>query len=212
MLESTGSKRVLSQKSTASLSSRVQSEMASAGTTLEVDDLSIFDDILLELLNHRASKSPCEVLYPPGEPCFTLEDPLLYLHSSGSTGPPKSVPFPHHQVLQNLRRRTCPPSPERNLPLKIAQDLFGTQRRTVRFGAMGLPTFHSMGLLLQMFFPLCSSQAVAVFTPQHPEPPVVPTPVNIYEACKATKSEGVIATPSFIEVCICTGRRAFAEG
>ena len=107
MLNTTGSRRILSQKSTALLSTQVQSEMKSAGTNVEVEDLSQLDDINLDLLGQKPSSALSEGCYPASPKQFGLEDPLLYLHSSGSTGPPKSVPFPNHQVLQNLRRRMC---------------------------------------------------------------------------------------------------------
>ena len=34
----------------------------------------------------------------------------------------------------------------------------------MRFGAMGLPSFHAMGLLLQLTFPLATGREVIVYT------------------------------------------------
>ena len=66
---------------------------------------------------------------------------------------------------------------------------------------MGLPTFHGMGILFQLCYPLCSSQAVVVNAPQYPDPPVFPNPQSMYELCKTAECTAVIALPSFIEVC-----------
>lgn len=106
LLNSTASRRVLCQLSTVQLVKQVQSDAGFSGTHLKVDDISIFHDILLELIGVRDPMPLSKGRYPSAPQLFTLDDPLLYLHSSGSTGLPKSVPFPRHQVLQNLRRRT----------------------------------------------------------------------------------------------------------
>ena len=42
--------------------------------------------------------------YPKADIPVQLDAPLLYIHSSGSTGLPKTVPFKHELVVQNLRK------------------------------------------------------------------------------------------------------------
>ncbi|EKM60508.1 uncharacterized protein PHACADRAFT_246502 [Phanerochaete carnosa HHB-10118-sp] len=64
---------------------------------------------------------------------------------------------------------------------------------------MGLPSFHAMGLLLQMINPLATGREVVVYTPQYPAPPVVPNTQNVYEVAKLAKCTGMVALPSFIE-------------
>ena len=70
----------------------------------------------------------------------------------------------------------------------------------MRFGAMGLPSFHAMGLLLQLTFPLATGREVVVYTPQWPAPPVVAHPQNVYEVAKLMKCTALLALPSYIEV------------
>lgn len=70
---------------------------------------------------------------------------------------------------------------------------------------MGLPTFHGMGILFQLCYPLCSSQAVVVNASQYPDPPVFPNPQSMYDLCKMTECSAVIALPSFIEVGLSSG-------
>lgn len=84
-----------------------------------------------------------------------------------------------------------------------SSDIYGAHRSAVRFGAMGLPTFHGMGILLQLCFPLCTAQDVVVFAPQYPAPPVIPHHRNIYEACSSSGCDALIALPSYVEVRAC---------
>ena len=72
--------------------------------------------------------------------------------------------------------------------------------RDVRFGAMGMPSFHGMGLLLQLHLPLSTAREVVVYTPQWPAPPVVAHAQNVYEVAKLTKCTALLALPSFIQV------------
>lgn len=65
---------------------------------------------------------------------------------------------------------------------------------------MGLPTFHAMGMLLQLSYPLSTGNEVVVYTPQFPAPPVVPHPQNIYEVALTTGCTALLALPSFVEV------------
>ena len=88
-------------------------------------------------------------------------------------------------------------------------DAFG-RSRDVRFGAMGLPSFHIIGLLLQLTYSLYTGQGVAVYTPQWPAPPVVVHPQNVYEVAKLAKCTALFALPSFVQVriivlCCATG-------
>lgn len=77
--------------------------------------------------------------------------------------------------------------------------MFGASR-DVRFGAMGLPSFHAMGLLLQLTCPLARGREVVVYTPQHPSPPVIAHPQSVYEVAKLTRCTALLALPSYVEV------------
>lgn len=71
---------------------------------------------------------------------------------------------------------------------------------------MSVVTFHSMGILFQVVYPLMSSQPITLFEPQWPAPPIVPNPRNTVEAGRLTGATGLIATPSFLEVSLTHSR------
>lgn len=75
-----------------------------------------------------------------------------------------------------------------------------TKKRGLIWGLMALPTFHAVSIFMQLYNPLATSQAIALNTPMAPGPPVMPTPDNILEACKATPINAVTAVPVFVEV------------
>lgn len=202
MLQSTGCRHILFNSLTSKLVSQVNTQIASHGVSLQLSDLDIFHDILSDLLSDQAT-TLSSAAYPPPAHETKLDLPMLYLHSSGSTGLPKSVPVIHRQFLQNLRRSKfyvtrifARPSTK----LRCSSDIFGTKRSSTRFGAMSLPTFHSMGLILQIFLPLSASHAIATFTPQYPAPPVIASPKSVLAVSKVAQIQGLIAPPSFVEV------------
>lgn len=45
--------------------------------------------------------------YPPPHEKPKMEDIMLYIHSSGSTGLPKPIPWTHKLLLLGMSRRTC---------------------------------------------------------------------------------------------------------
>ena len=87
--------------------------------------------------------------------------------------------------------------------LCVISDMFATSKRgstEIRFGAMGLPSFHAMGLISHIYVPLSTGQDVAVFRPQHPALPIMPSPSSVLETAMATECQVLVAPPSFIEV------------
>ena len=68
-------------------------------------------------------------------------------------------------------------------------------------GAM-LPSFHTMGIFIQLYGPLAISEFVGVYTPQEPAPPVVPNPNNLLEVIKVTGCMNAAVVPAFLEVSI----------
>ena len=72
--------------------------------------------------------------------------------------------------------------------------------RGIRFGTMGLPTFHSLGCFVQLCYPLISSQPIGVYTPQDPSPPIMLHPTTMLEVAKQTGCTGLYSIPSAVEV------------
>lgn len=75
-----------------------------------------------------------------------------------------------------------------------------TRKRGLIWGAMALPTFHTIGIYLQICAPLSSGNPIGLYAPVDPAPPPVATPTNLLEACQATAVNCVTILPAFIEV------------
>ncbi|GBE84591.1 acetyl-CoA synthetase-like protein [Sparassis crispa] len=137
--------------------------------------------------------SPSAGLFSSPEPYSTCTDtpisrphePVLYLHSSGSTGFPKPIP---QSQLSVLHWASAPYSVE-------------TRARGLRWASPALPPFHTMGVCMQLYAPLASGQPVALYTPRsHLNlPPPVPTTQNVLDVVRRTKSSSIVPVPSFLE-------------
>ncbi len=76
----------------------------------------------------------------------------------------------------------------------------GSRDHRIKWAAMALPTFHSMGVLAQLMAPLISGQTVGLYEPKSPGPPVVPNPKNVLDVARLANCNAIISVPSFIEV------------
>lgn len=70
----------------------------------------------------------------------------------------------------------------------------------VIWGSMPLPTFHTLAMFQQLYAPLVSGYPVGLYAPKAPAAPPVPTPLNVIEASKKVRANGIAIVPSFIEV------------
>ena len=105
MLHTTTCCHIVFQPFTSSLVKQVQAEM-SCRVNMELEDLTGFDDILLDLVSgsdDRVTGSAPLICERP----VSLDDTLLYIHSSGSTGLPKSVPLNHRQIFSCFSQSKC---------------------------------------------------------------------------------------------------------
>lgn len=109
MLKTTACTRVIVNEPTIPLLTQVQEELAAGGIALTVDQLTSFEDVFPSLAEGPASAESV----PEYEPYLKPSTPLdiaatqLYLHSSGSTGFPKSIPFAYIRILEVFREREC---------------------------------------------------------------------------------------------------------
>ena len=67
------------------------------------------------------------------------------------------------------------------------------------WGVMPLPTFHAFGIQLQLLSPLMSGFPIGIYTPKAPAPPIVPSPQNILDACKAVGVTSLPMVPALLE-------------
>lgn len=70
---------------------------------------------------------------------------------------------------------------------------------------MSMPSFHAFGIGLQLYLPLYAVISVTVYPPNstssgEPSPPVVPSPENVLEHMKFTRSNVLFAPPSFYQI------------
>ncbi|KAF9803969.1 hypothetical protein IEO21_09507 [Rhodonia placenta] len=99
-----------------------------------------------------------------------LEDPIIILHTSGSTAFPKPITLTHRRAIEIII--------------------------TPCFVHV-LPMFHIMGMFFTMSAVSCGF-IVSMFAPRSPAP--VPTSDNIVDSFKATQCDLIFTVPSMIEV------------
>jgi acyl-coenzyme A synthetase/AMP-(fatty) acid ligase len=72
--------------------------------------------------------------------------------------------------------------------------------RGVVLGGLSLPTFHAMGVLFHVLYPLLTGYPTAMYTPQAPAPPIVTAPDVALRALKDVGANIVLVAPAFLEV------------
>jgi hypothetical protein len=68
---------------------------------------------------------------------------------------------------------------------------------------MHLPPFHTLGFIVQVLYALRSCTTIALYPPITKRPdllPVMPTPQNVLDHTRRTKSNGIIIIPSIIQI------------
>lgn len=102
MLRATSCTRVLAHSLTLPLVEQAQAELRADGIALQIDDLPSMRQLFPRLVDPNAE--PEETLsYPPPPKPAVLDDLGMMIHSSGSTGFPKSIPLYHRRILQWMR-------------------------------------------------------------------------------------------------------------
>ncbi|KAH8088917.1 hypothetical protein BXZ70DRAFT_954747 [Cristinia sonorae] len=184
MLKTTHCHRIVTQPSISALVSAVRSILEKQDWVVEVVELPALHDAFPSLSTDPTGQYRDVSPYPPPQIPRQLKDVAFYIHSSGSTGMPKSIPFTEQIVLQwadsALIRESC--------------------KHQLLWGNMALPTFHSIGIMAQVLLPLVSGLWIALFTPQAPAPPTLPNPVNMIEVAKLAGCTVIGAVPIFIEM------------
>lgn len=105
MLEKTSCHRIIVNHAVASLMESVKVELSTqGGHQVEETELSSFYDIFPELrrrLNGQdMEKTPNVLPYPNLVSARSMDEPVLYLHSSGSTGFPKPLAQSHTTMVE----------------------------------------------------------------------------------------------------------------
>ena len=122
LIKTTSCRHIVSQAALAHPSGEVQSTLASVGYALLVHDLPSLHDVF-PALSSRGHETQAVSHYPSSKKPFSLEDPALYLHSSGSTGLPKAIPHKISLSLRSCKSGTDFPI-DLNIPLTLLLPIY----------------------------------------------------------------------------------------
>ncbi|KAG1744621.1 putative aminoadipate reductase [Suillus paluster] len=154
---------------------------------LQIDEFPALKDLYPELA--RGSPNKAFLPYPSPASRPSENDILFYLHSSGSTGFPKPIPITNLTVIHWCLS-----------PCILDQIEFP---RPIRVGSASLPSFHILGLYIQLLMPVASLSSVSIYPPtsfQDPSAaPIIPNAQNILDSVVKTKSNAIVVVPSFLE-------------
>ncbi|KAJ7625813.1 putative nonribosomal peptide synthetase [Roridomyces roridus] len=189
LLNTTKSHRLLITKaSLGPLTDAIAADLAALSVPY---DLSIEEIPLLgQLYPHLGDESPSDqfIPYPSPAKCTPLDTVAMYLHSSGSTGFPKSIPETHRTLLHYA-----------------AMDAVFESRELAPRQAVGaLPSFHALAMVEQFIFPLLAGGTACIYpptslsTPMEYRIPIVPTAENAIENAQRAKANGIVAVPAMI--------------
>ena len=199
MLEKTFCHRIISQPSLATLVNDVTALCAAKGYKLQVDSLMSLDEMFPTL----GSPSPLVPPYPPSSSRIDAKDDVvLIIHSSGSTGFPKPILETQHVFMHwvNNGARHSFSFQVSNCSVSAAEILDSMQIEGRKYFSGLLPSFHALGIVMQLFGGVLAANPIVLFTPRDPEPPVMPNPHNVLETCRVGGCDGLFVVPAFIEV------------
>ncbi|TCD66635.1 putative NRPS-like protein biosynthetic cluster [Steccherinum ochraceum] len=180
LLQKTSCHKLIVQPSLSGLGTAVQNAMHAQELEFEVIRLPELHHIFPSLHDNPTVEVDA---YPRG-PSAAPDDVLFIVHSSGSTGHPKPLPQTNRSLLE-WGRAPC---------------VYKARERGISWATLALPTFHTMGFNMQLCAPLVSGRFGAVYPPQAPEPPIIPTAQNLISGSRATGCSGMMSVPAFVEV------------
>ncbi|KAJ7625734.1 putative aminoadipate reductase [Roridomyces roridus] len=187
LLNTTKSHRLLITKaSLGPLTDAISADLADLSVPY---DLSVEEIPLLgQIYPHLGDESPSDVFIPYPSPATRtpLDTVAMYLHSSGSTGFPKSIPETHRTILHYA-----------------AMDaLFESRELAPRQAVGALPSFHALAMVEQFIFPLLAGGTACLYPPTSLPTeyriPIVPTAENAIENARRAKANGIVAVPALI--------------
>ncbi|KAH9476002.1 putative NRPS-like protein biosynthetic cluster [Psilocybe cubensis] len=185
MLKETDCHRLLSTQQTLKpLLAGIRSELASTspGFELSIEEMPAFYDIYPKLgcesQDDPFEEYPMPLVRPP------LDNVMLYLHSSGSTGFPKSIAETFRIMVHWA---SFPPTDDLAL---------------MTLGCMALPTFHTLGIICTLLYSMYGMSIVALYPPSATSPaslPPIPTPDNIIDHTRRTNCNVLISIPTLLQ-------------
>ncbi|KAI0631526.1 acetyl-CoA synthetase-like protein [Trametes polyzona] len=141
-----------------------------------VRDMPVFEDLFPADGNVTDQAYEADVKLPD---TYDPEALAIILHSSGSTGHPKPIRWPHKRLSLFAKGPTYCEDTSRSI-----------------MGCHGTPMFHGLGAFMFGTSPI-TGYVVAAFKPA--SPPTFPTPDAVWQGIVATKSDFTWTVPSFVE-------------
>ncbi|KAJ3740213.1 putative aminoadipate reductase [Lentinula detonsa] len=187
LLVKTGAHRILTTSVTLQeLLQNIKKELTSNNPTYDVtfEEVPGLNDLYPKLGGEVSSDS--FEAYSSSDP--GPDDIAIILHSSGSTGFPKPISITYRCIV-----------------LSWASSATATvyRKHNLRAGTMSLPSFHAMGVFIQLFVPIYAGITVAVYPPLVTRKDLLPlaaTPDNIIEHLRRTKCSTCIAIPTMLQI------------
>ncbi|KAJ3994751.1 putative aminoadipate reductase [Lentinula boryana] len=187
LLEKTGAHRVLTTTVTLQeLLQNIKTELTSNNPTYDVtfEEVPGLNDLYPKLGGEVSSDS--FEAYSSSDP--GPDDIAIILHSSGSTGFPKPISITYRCIV-----------------LSWASSATATvyRKHNLRAGTMSLPSFHAMGVFIQLLVPMYAGITVAVYPPLVTRKDLLPlaaTPDNIIEHLRRTQCSTCIAIPTMLQI------------
>ena len=102
MLDATSCERIISQESLAPLVEQIRADREAKGQRLHVEEMPSLSTVFPTLASPQQNGGAPFQPYPTSGKPVDIDSRCFYLHSSGSTGFPKSVPFTHRYILTFL--------------------------------------------------------------------------------------------------------------
>ncbi|KAJ3983514.1 putative aminoadipate reductase [Lentinula detonsa] len=187
LLVKTGAHRILTTSVTLQeLLRNIKKELTSNNPTYDVtfEEVPGLNDLYPKLGGEVSSDS--FEAYSSSDP--GPDDIAIILHSSGSTGFPKPISITYRCIV-----------------LSWASSATATEYRkhNLRAGTMSLPSFHAMGVFIQLLVPIYAGITVAVYPPLVTRKDLLPlaaTPDNIIEHLRRTRCSTCIAIPTMLQI------------
>ncbi|KAG6906942.1 putative NRPS-like protein biosynthetic cluster [Tephrocybe rancida] len=154
---------------------------------LSIEEIPSLAEVYPKLGNETA-QDPFE-RYPAPSTRPPLSDVAIILHSSGSTGFPKAI-YQTHLIMSHWAAFPC-----------LIE--FRDHKPRVRIAGMMLPSFHTLGVYTQVLYTLVGVNSVGVYPPQvtsREATPMMPTPDNILDHTRRTKSNSMITIPALLQI------------
>ncbi|KAJ3503559.1 hypothetical protein NLJ89_g8377 [Agrocybe chaxingu] len=187
LLKDAGCHRLVTTRETLRpLIDEVEKLLASSLYELALEEMPPLLEIFPKL-GYEKEEDPFQ-LYP-GSSRPPLDDILMYLHSSGSTGLPKTIP----QTFRTMVHWASFP------PITDVRDY----KVQLRQAGMPLPAFHTLGIITHLLCGFYGMVPIGLYPPIATTPqaqPMMPTPQNILEHTARTKCNSMIIIPALLQI------------